>query len=88
MSLTVQEPNQSATEHARWRLRFRQSLLDVHRATQQAGKEWRDKEEEYEREVKEAETELAALEGPHTTDTSRVLLAPQVSMLDRQHKTP
>jgi hypothetical protein len=49
-------------EHCRWRVAFRKSIFDAHRASAKTGEEWVRKEEAYLQWLKEAKADLYRLE--------------------------
>jgi hypothetical protein len=50
-------------EHARWMVRFRRSLLDIHRRSDSRGtEEWRRQERQHLEDLNDAEAELARFE--------------------------
>ena len=64
MSRTSAERLAANLEHARWRVAFRQSLLDAHRTSTNSGDAWHRKEVELAEWVNVARSELARLDLP------------------------
>jgi hypothetical protein len=62
MPVTPQERQRSNLAHARWRVEFLLSILDMHRAAPVHGPEWAEKEAEYLHQIAEAQVELDRVE--------------------------